>query len=107
MWAFLCGWYLPVPARYYGWSLLAGIALTGPLVCGASQVVNDWYDRDVDALNEPIAHSLGRVPSDGALVCHALDSGGAKLGADARAEPRHLVGLLLAWAYSAPRCDSN
>ena len=30
-----------------------GVALTGPLVCGTSQAVNDWYDRHVDAINEP------------------------------------------------------
>ena len=24
-----------------------------PLVCGTSQAVNDWFDRHVDAINEP------------------------------------------------------
>ena len=33
--------------------LIAGVLLTGPLVCGTSQAVNDWFDRDVDAINEP------------------------------------------------------
>ena len=47
MWAFLCGWVSAGPGTgLSGWSLLAGIVLTGPLVCGASQIVNDWYDRD-------------------------------------------------------------
>ena len=26
--------------------LIAGIVLAGPLVCGASQALNDWFDRD-------------------------------------------------------------
>ena len=33
--------------------VLLGILLAGPLVCGASQIVNDWFDRHVDAINEP------------------------------------------------------
>jgi chlorophyll synthase len=37
MWAFLCGWVSAGPdAGLSLWLLLAGIALTGPLVCGAS-----------------------------------------------------------------------
>jgi chlorophyll synthase len=64
MWAFLCGWISAGPGTdLSGWSLLAGVILTGPLVCGASQIVNDWYDQDVDALNEPDrTHSLGTRP---------------------------------------------
>ena len=31
----------------------AGVLLAGPLVCGTSQAANDWFDRDVDAINEP------------------------------------------------------
>ena len=39
-----------------------------PLVCGASQVVNDWYDRHVDALNEPHRPiPSGRAPGNVAL----------------------------------------
>ena len=33
--------------------IIAGILLAGPLVCATSQAVNDWYDRHVDAINEP------------------------------------------------------
>ena len=35
------------------WVLLLGIILAGPMVCGTSQAVNDWFDRHVDAINEP------------------------------------------------------
>ena len=69
MWAFLCGWVSADPGAGPGiWSLLAGIILTGPLVCGASQIINDWYDREVDAINEPHRPiPSGRVPGNGAL----------------------------------------
>ena len=107
MWAFLCGWVSAGPGTgISGWSLLAGIALTGPLVCGASQVVNDWYDRDVDALNEPHRPiPSGRVPGNAALWFATLwtlvaQSWALMLGPWVAAAT--FVGLLLAWAYSAP-----
>ena len=41
----------------------AGVALAGPLVCGTSQAANDWFDRHVDAINEPGRPiPSGRVP---------------------------------------------
>ena len=107
MWAFLCGWVSAGPGTgISGWSLLAGIALTGPLVCGASQVVNDWYDRDVDALNEPHRPiPSGRVPGNAALWFAMLwtlvaQSWALMLGPWVAAAT--FIGLLLAWAYSAP-----
>ena len=66
MWAFLCG-AISAGANLLDNALLltAGIILTGPLVCGASQVVNDWYDRHVDAINEPNRPiPSGRVPGN-------------------------------------------
>jgi chlorophyll synthase len=83
-----------------------GIALTGPLVCGTSQAVNDWFDRHVDALNEPDRPiPSGRIPGTWGLtlaivgtllsLAAAVTLGLAALGATALA-------LLLAWAYSAP-----
>ena len=107
MWAFLCGWLSAGPsAGMSGWSLLAGMVLTGPLVCGASQVVNDWYDRDVDALNEPHRPiPSGRAPGSVALWFAILwasiaQSWALTLGPWVAAAT--FVGLLLAWAYSAP-----
>lgn len=32
---------------------LACMFLAGPLLTGYTQVLNDWYDRDLDAINEP------------------------------------------------------
>ena len=107
MWAFLCGWMSAGPnSNITTWSLLAGVALTGPLVCGASQVVNDWYDRDVDALNEPHRPiPSGRVPGNTALWFAMIwtliaQSWAMMLGTWVAAAT--FVGLLLAWAYSAP-----
>lgn len=56
MWAFLCG-AVAVGMDWSRWENLArlglGIFLAGPVLCGLSQVLNDWFDREVDALNEP------------------------------------------------------
>jgi chlorophyll synthase len=80
--------------------------LAGPLVCGASQVVNDWFDRHVDAINEPQRPiPSGRVPGRWGLYFAIVWSllallvgyllGPWVFGAT-------LLGMLLAWAYSAP-----
>ena len=54
MWALMCGLVSGGMTPFQApWLFLAGILLTGPLVCGASQIINDWHDREVDALNEP------------------------------------------------------
>ena len=54
MWAFGCGVVasgMPADGR---WPLIvAGVLLAGPFVCATSQAVNDWFDRHVDAINEP------------------------------------------------------
>ena len=55
-WAFLCG---SIASGAVSWSVhdigrvALGTLLAGPIVCGLSQVVNDYCDREVDALNEP------------------------------------------------------
>ncbi len=107
MWAFGCGIVSagrPLSGR---WLLVAGgVALCGPLVTGTSQACNDWFDRHVDAINEPgRAIPSGRVPGRGglylALVWTVLSLAmGAALGRWAFVAT--LVGLALAWAYSAP-----
>lgn len=61
-WAFLCG---AVASGAVAWSfdsvgrLLLGVVMAGPILCGLSQIVNDYCDREVDAINEP--HRL--IPS--------------------------------------------
>ena len=70
MWAFTCGAIsagVPLTERL---PLLAlGIAITGPLVCASSQAVNDWFDRHVDAINEPDRPiPSGRIPGQWGLA---------------------------------------
>jgi len=107
MWAFACGVVSSgAPAAGNGWRIAAGIFLAGPLVCAASQAINDWFDRDVDAINEPHRPiPSGRLPGTSALVVAWVWSllslaVAALLGPVVLAAT--LVGLLLAYAYSAP-----
>ncbi len=107
MWAFACGIVssgLPVHERWP--VILAGVLLAGPLVCGTSQAVNDWFDRHVDAINEPNRPiPSGRVPGRwgfyiaGAwtLLSLAVATLLGPWGFGAA-----VFGLALAWAYSAP-----
>ncbi len=108
MWAFACGVVASgVPLQGGNWWLaLVGIALAGPFVCATSQAVNDWFDRHVDAINEPHRPiPSGRMPGRWGLyiaiawtavsLAVAVLLGPWGFGAAA-------VGLLLAWAYSAP-----
>jgi chlorophyll synthase len=107
MWAFMCGVVssgVPIQSR---WPLLiVGVALTGPLVCATSQAVNDWFDREVDAINQPDRPvPSGRVPGSWALWIAVAWSAlsllvAATLGAWVLAAAA--LGLALAWAYSAP-----
>lgn len=107
MWAFLCG-VISSGASLTGnvFFIALGMVLAGPLVCGMSQAINDWYDRDVDAINEPDRPiPSGRVPGRWglwiALIWTALSLVvAAVLGAWVLVAA--IVGLILAWAYSAP-----
>jgi chlorophyll synthase len=107
MWAFGCGVVSSGQPLAGHWLLiLAGIALAGPLVCGTSQAVNDWFDRHVDAINEPERPiPSGRVPGLWGLAI-AIAWTGLSLLLAAALGPwvlgAALVGLALAWAYSAP-----
>ncbi|MEM1025279.1 MAG: chlorophyll synthase ChlG [Myxococcota bacterium] len=107
MWALACGVVSSGRPVLENIGLVLGaIVLAGPLVCGTSQVVNDWFDRHVDAINEPHRPiPSGRVPGQWGL---GLAIGGtiAALVLAAILGPWILVagilGLCLAWAYSAP-----
>ncbi len=108
MWALACGVISSGFSLSNGsWTLvIAGIVLAGPLVCGTSQAVNDWFDRHVDAINEPGRPiPSGRIPGRtglhiaivwtilSLLVSTLLGVWGIAAAA---------IGLALAWAYSAP-----
>lgn len=107
MWALICGVVSSGVAPLSRWTfLLAGIALTGPLVCGTSQAVNDWFDRHVDAINEPnrpipSGRIGGRWGLYIAIVWTILSVGIAALTGK-WVLIATLFGLGCAWAYSAP-----
>ncbi len=107
MWAFACGVVASGLSIADRWPIaLLGILLAGPLVCATSQAVNDWFDRHVDAINEPDRPiPSGRMPGRWGInlaiawtvvslaVAIALGTWGFFAAA---------LGLVLAWAYSAP-----
>ena len=106
MWAFMCGVVSSGISISENWMfLVAGIALTGPLVCGTSQVINDYCDRHVDAINEPHRPiPSGRVPGywpvgiavTGAAISLLLAGGLGQWVFIATC-----VALFSGWAYSA------
>ena len=107
MWAFACGSItgsekivenLPI--------FILGLLLTGPLVCASSQAVNDWFDRHVDAINEPNRPiPCGRIPGRWglyiawiwSLISLFVGSFLGPIGFMATA-----LALVLAWCYSMP-----
>lgn len=107
MWAFMCG-AVSSGAGLEGrwWFVAGGVLLAGPLVCGTSQAVNDWFDRHVDAINEPQRPiPSGRMPGRWGLyiaIIATLISAGVGWLLGPLVFIAALVGLAFAWAYSAP-----
>lgn len=107
MWAFMCGVVSSGASFEQGWGFaLAGIVLAGPLLCASSQAINDWFDRHVDAINEPHRPiPSGRIPGRMGLkiavgwttlsLLYSWFLGPLVFGAAC-------LGMILAWAYSAP-----
>lgn len=108
VWAFGCGL---VAGGGAGASLslaaaAGGLLLAGPLVCGASQAANDWFDRHVDAVNEPHRPiPSGRLPGrTGLIVAVAVSLLALVVAAaiSALVLAATALALLSGWAYSAP-----
>ncbi|MCU0937826.1 MAG: chlorophyll synthase ChlG [Burkholderiaceae bacterium] len=107
MWAFGCGVVSAGQPILTNWALaLAGIFLAGPLLCAASQATNDWFDRHVDAINEPGRPiPSGRIPGRWGLYLALLWSALSLVVAAALGPWVFIaagLGVLLSWAYSAP-----
>ena len=107
MWAFGCGVVASgVPLAGHWGVAMVGILLAGPLVCATSQAVNDWYDREVDAINEPHRPiPSGRIPGTWGFRIALAWTGLSLVVAAALGRwvfVAALIGLALAWAYSAP-----
>ena len=107
MWAFSCGVVSSGKSLSDNWWLIVwGVLLAGPWVCASSQAVNDWFDRHVDAINEPDRPiPSGRMPGYWGFYIAVLWTllsllwawplgtwGFAATG----------LGLVLSWAYSMP-----
>lgn len=107
MWAFGCGVISSGQPVLEHWPMvLGGVLLAGPLVCAMSQAANDWYDRHVDAINEPDRPiPSGRIPGTWGFRI-AVIWGLAALGLGALLGPWVLGATVLAMAcavaYSAP-----
>ena len=107
MWAFGCGVISGGLSASTRWTVvLAGVALAGPLVCATSQAVNDWYDRDVDAINEPNRPiPSGRIPGTWGFWIACVWTFASLFWAWSLGRwvfCAAAIGLVLAWAYSAP-----
>jgi chlorophyll/bacteriochlorophyll a synthase len=107
MWALACGVVSAgVPVLEHWAEIIGSILLAGPLVCGTSQAANDWFDRHVDAINEPHRPiPSGRMPGRSGLYLALLWSALSLFVAwllGCWVFWAACLGLALAWAYSAP-----
>ncbi len=109
MWAMLVGcvasgnahWTFPSVGR-----VLLGMILAGPLLCAFSQVTNDWFDREVDRINEPDRPTAANLlsPITVGAISIGLATVALALAAYLGTNVFYLAigGLALALAYSAP-----
>jgi chlorophyll synthase len=107
MLAFTCGAISSGQSFSENWQVvLLGIVLTGPLVCASSQAVNDWFDRHVDALNEPNRPiPSGRIPGRWGLylgIIWSLLSLAVSSFLGTWGFYATLIALAFSWAYSMP-----
>ncbi|WP_090205803.1 chlorophyll synthase ChlG [Ectothiorhodospira magna] len=107
MWAFACGVVSSgVALQERWWLIIVGVILAGPLICGTSQAVNDWFDRHVDKINEPNRPiPSGRIPGRWGLYIAIIWTILSLLVATLLGFWGFLAalfGMILAWAYSAP-----
>jgi len=92
---------------------IGAMILSGPFLTGYTQTINDWYDRELDAVNEPYRPIPSGAISEGEVIFQAwfLLLGGLALsfGLDVWAEhdwpvilATSIFGSLIAYIYSAP-----
>jgi chlorophyll synthase len=107
MWAFGCGVASSGASLSERWLLVVvGVVLAGPLICATSQAVNDWFDRHVDAINEPKRPiPSGRIPGRWGLYIAVIWTVLSLLVATLLGPwgfAAASLGMAFAWAYSAP-----
>jgi chlorophyll synthase len=116
IWGVICG---AASSGEYTWTLesvlkvLTCMLLSGPLMTGYTQTLNDFYDRDIDAINEPyrpIPSGTISIPQVTAQILVLLGGGiGIAYLLDLWAKHDFpimtvltLGGALIAYIYSAP-----
>jgi chlorophyll synthase len=109
MWALLVG-AVASGGSHWDWpsisKILLGMLLAGPLLCGFSQVLNDWFDREVDRINEPDRPTAAGAMSPFLVFWIAIGlffaalAVGSVLGA--KVLSLTFGGLALAYVYSVP-----
>ena len=86
--------------------MLLGMVLAGPLLCAFSQIINDWFDREVDRINEPERPTAANALAPRVVLTVALVLLAAALAlAYALGTIVFYIalgGVALALAYSAP-----
>jgi chlorophyll synthase len=109
MWAWLVGCVASGNAHWDFGSvgrILLGMFLAGPLLCALSQVVNDWYDRDVDRINEPERPTAANQLSPGTVAAVSIVLFSLALIVAFILSPTvgylAIGGIVLALAYSMP-----
>ncbi|KAJ1623069.1 chloroplast chlorophyll synthase [Pavlovales sp. CCMP2436] len=92
---------------------MAAMMLSGPILCGFTQTINDWYDRDLDAINEPYRPIPSGAITEGEVYfqIYALLLSGLGLAVGCDVWTGHewpvitlvaSIGIFLAYIYSAP-----
>mmetsp|Transcript_20239 Transcript_20239/g.28016 ORF Transcript_20239/g.28016 Transcript_20239/m.28016 type:complete len:401 (+) Transcript_20239:61-1263(+) len=118
-WGVMCGaaasgnyhWLEAFPRDFL--QVIACIFLSGPCLTGFTQVINDWYDREIDAINEPNRPiPSGRISgTDVAVQAGILLIGGWVLAFQLDQARGHsfpsltaiaLFGSFISYIYSAP-----
>ncbi len=116
IWGVVCG---AASSGHYRWSLeyvliaAACMLMSGPLLTGYTQTINDFYDRDIDAINEPyrpipsgaisipqVAVQIGVLLVGGIAVAFALDRWAGHSFPTITALA--IGGSLVSYIYSAP-----
>jgi chlorophyll/bacteriochlorophyll a synthase len=106
VWAYLCGAISAGVSPVGQWPMVVlGMVLAGPIVCGMSQAANDWCDRHVDAVNEPMRPiPSGRIPGRwGLWIALAMTMLSLVVGwfLGPWGFYATVFGVIAAWAYSA------
>eukprot|EP00306_Pavlova_sp_CCMP459_P007396 CAMPEP_0185166110 /NCGR_PEP_ID=MMETSP1139-20130426/12012_1 /TAXON_ID=298111 /ORGANISM="Pavlova sp., Strain CCMP459" /LENGTH=413 /DNA_ID=CAMNT_0027731543 /DNA_START=30 /DNA_END=1272 /DNA_ORIENTATION=+ len=92
---------------------VGAMMLSGPILCGFTQTINDWYDRDLDAINEPYRPIPSGAISESEVFqqIYGLLFGGIGLAIGLDKWAMHdfpsitlvaAIGIILAYTYSAP-----